>query len=129
MFCRIEFSLAVGLFLEFDHEMPLMSDFPEPRSEGELKERNAKLLRFKQPPNHAIKEECNVKGDLSFPCAPYSKVARMSPQAVAERLKPYVEQWEFISKVEIVNGYLNMFYNREMFFQNFWEGRIYEYVD
>lgn len=117
LFSRIEFNIAVGLFMEFDHETPLLSDFPEPRDEEELKWVKAQVLKFEQPDDQDIKKDCAVKGDISFPCMKYAKVFKQSPVSIAERLKPYVEWVDFLERIEIKGGYINMFYDRTKFLQ------------
>lgn len=109
---RVEYSVAVGLFMEFDYEMPLVSDFPEPRSENELKELKRKTLKFE----FAEPEELHRKGEISFPCMKYAGILKKNPADIAKQLKPYLDWFEWIDRVEIVGGYLNIFYNRTKFF-------------
>jgi len=51
-------------------------------------------------------------GDYSFPCFRLAKVLKKSPQIIAEELKEkLIFKNEEITKVEVVNGYLNFFIN------------------
>ena len=51
-------------------------------------------------------------GDFAFPCFKLAKVMRKAPPAIAAELKEKIEVDEYISKVEIVGGYLNFYINR-----------------
>ena len=51
-------------------------------------------------------------GDFAFPCFKLAKVMRKAPPAIAAELKENIELDEYISKVEIVGGYLNFYINR-----------------
>jgi arginyl-tRNA synthetase len=62
-------------------------------------------------------------GDLAFP-APFELAKllkqatgeKQNPRAIAERLKPEIEKFEFVERVEIAGpGYLNIFYSRPAF--------------
>lgn len=51
-------------------------------------------------------------GDYSFPCFRLAKVLKKSPQIIAEELKEkLIFENDEITKVEVVNGYLNFFIN------------------
>ena len=51
-------------------------------------------------------------GDFAFPCFKLAKVMRKAPPIIAAELKEKIEVDEYISKVEIVGGYLNFYINR-----------------
>ena len=51
-------------------------------------------------------------GDFAFPCFKLAKVMRKAPPAIAAELKEKIEIDEYISRVEIVGGYLNFYINR-----------------
>ncbi len=51
-------------------------------------------------------------GDFCLPCFPFAKVLHKPPVAIAEDLSKLVNTNGFVEKVEIVNGYLNFFVNR-----------------
>ncbi|MBQ7410908.1 MAG: arginine--tRNA ligase [Clostridia bacterium] len=51
-------------------------------------------------------------GDYAFPCFKLAKVLRKAPPAIAAELKEKIETDEYISRVEIVGGYLNFYINR-----------------
>ncbi len=52
-------------------------------------------------------------GDICLPCFKFAKVMRLAPPLIASKLLPYVQNLEFVEKVEVVGGYLNIFYNRQ----------------
>ena len=62
-------------------------------------------------------------GDLAFPAtfelanlSTRSTGEKQNPRAIAEQLKPEIEKFEFVERVEIAGpGYLNIFYNRAAF--------------
>jgi len=51
-------------------------------------------------------------GDICLPCFKFARAMRLAPPAIAAKLAPYIENAEFISKAEIVGGYLNMHFDR-----------------
>ena len=54
----------------------------------------------------------NQMGDYSFPCFKLAKELKKSPKEIAEDLKDNLKfDEEIISKIEVVNGYLNFFVN------------------
>ena len=57
-------------------------------------------------------------GDFAFPCFKLAKVMRKAPPAIAAELKEKIETDEYISKVEIVGGYLNFYINRMAITEN-----------
>lgn len=57
-------------------------------------------------------------GDISYPMMHLCKVARLPPNEICNRLKKYLEDDYSIygiSKIEVVNGYLNIFLDRYLF--------------
>lgn len=54
------------------------------------------------------------KGDYCLPCFLLSKLLRKNPNQIAQELAASVKCDTFIEKVEIVNGYLNFFLNKEI---------------
>lgn len=54
------------------------------------------------------------KGDYCLPCFSLSKLLRKNPNQIAQELAASVKCDTFIEKVEIVNGYLNFFLNKEI---------------
>jgi len=52
-------------------------------------------------------------GDISLPCFKFAKTMRQAPPMIAAKLLPYVERLDFVEKVEVVGGYLNVFLSRE----------------
>ena len=52
-------------------------------------------------------------GDISLPCFKFAKTLRQAPPMIAAKLLPYVENLDFVEKVEVVGGYLNVFLNRQ----------------
>lgn len=53
-------------------------------------------------------------GDICLPCFKFAKTLRMAPPMIATKLLPSVEGLDFIEKVEVVGGYLNIFFNKEI---------------
>lgn len=54
-------------------------------------------------------------GDLAFPCFPLAKVLRKAPPVIAQELAGKLSDDDIIDRVEAVGGYLNFFFNREIF--------------
>ena len=52
-------------------------------------------------------------GDICLPCFKFSRVLRLAPPAIAAKLLPFAENLDFVQKVEVVGGYLNLFFNRD----------------
>lgn len=53
-------------------------------------------------------------GDICLPCFKFAKTLRMAPPIIASNLAPKVKDLDFVEKVEVVGGYLNIFYNKEI---------------
>ena len=54
-------------------------------------------------------------GDFAFPCFKLAKVFRKAPPMIAADLKEKIGCPEFLSKVEVLGGYLNFFADKSMF--------------
>ena len=52
-------------------------------------------------------------GDFALPCFPFAKVLRKSPAVIAEEIAASINH-PLIRKAEAVNGYVNLFINREV---------------
>ena len=52
-------------------------------------------------------------GDYSLPCFCFAKTLRKSPVMIAEELKTCINTNGHIQKVEVVNGYLNFYLNKQ----------------
>lgn len=52
-------------------------------------------------------------GDYAFPCFKLAKVFRKAPQIIAKDIADRMKDTDFLSKVEQVNGYVNMFVDGE----------------
>ena len=52
-------------------------------------------------------------GDFALPCFPFAKVLRKSPAVIAEEIAASIDH-PLIRKAEAVNGYVNLFINREV---------------
>lgn len=54
-------------------------------------------------------------GDFSFPCFILAKKLRKNPALIASQLKEELEkeEWEYFSKIESLNAYLNFYINRK----------------
>ncbi len=53
-------------------------------------------------------------GDLSLPCFKFAKILRMGPPQVAYELSRKIVGVDFLEKVDVVSGYLNFFFKREV---------------
>lgn len=51
-------------------------------------------------------------GDYAFPCFKLAKELKKAPQVIAGEIKDKFETGEFIEKIEVVGGYLNMYVNK-----------------
>ena len=51
-------------------------------------------------------------GDICLPCFKFARTMRIAPPATAQKLLPRVESLPFVEKVEVVGGYLNVFFDR-----------------
>lgn len=52
-------------------------------------------------------------GDVCLPCFKFARTMRIAPPMIANKLLPYVENLDFVDKVEVVGGYLNIFFSRD----------------
>ena len=53
------------------------------------------------------------KGDLTIPCFAFAKEMHKSPMIIAQEMVEEFKNLEIVQKVEAVNGYVNIFLNRE----------------
>ncbi len=51
-------------------------------------------------------------GDICLPCFKFARTMRLAPPMIAQKLLPYVEGLDFVDRVEVVGGYLNIFFDR-----------------
>lgn len=51
-------------------------------------------------------------GDICLPCFKFARTMHIAPPAIAQKLLPRVESLPFVEKVEVVSGYLNVFFDR-----------------
>lgn len=51
-------------------------------------------------------------GDICLPCFKFARTMHIAPPAIAQKLLPRVESLPFVEKVEVVGGYLNVFFDR-----------------
>lgn len=56
-------------------------------------------------------------GDYAIPCFTYAKAMHTSPISIAEKIKDGLTS-DLIEKVEVVNGYVNVFINKKVFANN-----------
>ncbi len=54
-------------------------------------------------------------GDLSLPCFSFAKILHKSPNDIALSFKEILQKDEMFSSVEVLNGYLNLFFNKQHF--------------
>ena len=91
------------------------------------------MVDFKKKISDLIKDKINIdvynyvkqiddssKGDYTFPCFALSKELHKSPVDIANELKDSISD-ESIEKIESVNGYLNIFLNKEYFTKEVFE--------
>lgn len=52
-------------------------------------------------------------GDICLPCFKFARTLRTAPPVIAQKLLPYVDSLDFVDKVEVVGGYLNIFFDRK----------------
>lgn len=51
-------------------------------------------------------------GDICLPCFKFARTMHIAPPAIAQKLLPRVESLPFVEKVEVIGGYLNVFFDR-----------------
>ncbi len=51
-------------------------------------------------------------GDICLPCFKFARTMRLAPPLIAQKLLPYVNTLDFVDRVEVVGGYLNVFFDR-----------------
>ena len=52
-------------------------------------------------------------GDICLPCFKFARTMRLALPVIANKLLPYVQSLDFVEKVEVVGGYLNIFFDRD----------------
>ena len=57
-------------------------------------------------------------GDFAFPCFRLAKALKKSPMQIAEDIKSQFGDHELIDRIEVVNGYLNMFVKKDAYISN-----------
>ena len=65
-------------------------------------------------------------GDFALPCFPFAKIMHKNPKIIADELKEALQEEKKdlgIEKVEVVNGYLNIFMNRAIYVK-YWIDKI-----
>jgi len=65
-------------------------------------------------------------GDLALPCFKLSKIMRRSPVQIAQELADKLQGAEYIERAEAVSGYLNIFYDRNVFIKEVLSSAIKE---
>ncbi|HAX03441.1 MAG: arginine--tRNA ligase [Tenericutes bacterium GWC2_34_14] len=65
--------------------------------------------------NLIIEEPKKGNADLAIPLFAYAKLWQTNPMAVFEKFKSVLESNEKLSKIEFMNGFLNMYLNRDLF--------------
>ena len=68
------------------------------------------LGMFEYPPDSSL-------GDIAFPCFKLSRILRKAPPAIAKEISDTFKS-DVVSKVEAVNGYLNIFVSNEYLLKN-----------
>ncbi len=57
-------------------------------------------------------------GDYAFPCFRLAKVMKKAPQLIAKELAEKIEKPYFVSKIEVVNAYINFYVDKSIFVNN-----------
>jgi arginyl-tRNA synthetase len=60
-------------------------------------------------------------GDYAFPCFKLAKTMRMAPPLIAKNIAEKLVKPDFISKVEVVNAYINFYADKSYFVKNIME--------
>lgn len=111
---RVEFAIATALFMEFDHELEL-------RSELHWKEwvnlTPAKMEKLKTRLVNLKWGETEKQGDLFFECMKFAPLFKQSPKVIAEKIKSYIDTVDGLDRVEVVGGYLNVYFDRVNFLE------------
>ncbi|MGD9901258.1 MAG: arginine--tRNA ligase [Spirochaetales bacterium] len=89
----------------------------------DYKELVAKLITLEGYTKEQIKDmlvpiQDIALGDYALPCFQFSKVLKKSPQEVGIYLKDNLKTNKYISKVEVVNGYLNFYLDKQLVTEN-----------
>ena len=103
----------------------------------ELKQTVAKLIKLDGVSESEIFEALAPtpdinKGDICLPCFKFSRALRLAPPMIASKIKEQLDQTEcdFIQKVEVEGGYLNVFYDRNKvvspFMEKYNEGNLFD---
>ena len=53
------------------------------------------------------------KGDFAFACFPLSKIAKKTPDKIAEDVRKNIDKTDFIEKVENIGAYVNFYVDNE----------------
>lgn len=93
---RIQFQLEAGFWIEYGEEGVFI-----------IKNTKSEEVRVG-----------SIKGDVNVNIMQCAKIARQSPQKIAEKLLPYAEDIKGISKVTTVNGYINFYLDRTALLMN-----------
>ncbi len=54
-------------------------------------------------------------GDYAFPCFKLAKVMRKAPPLIAKEIAEKIEKPDFVSKIEVVNAYINFYVDKSIF--------------
>lgn len=66
-----------------------------------------------------IKE--SSKGDYAFPCFSLAKILKKSPSEISDELKDNIKSSDYIEKIDSINGYLNVYINKEILVKEVFE--------
>ena len=75
-------------------------------------------IEIKEHQELIVKCSDSKKGDYTIPCFSLAKEFHKAPNLIAEELADKLQQTNIIENVEAVNGYLNIFLNREVVSKN-----------
>jgi hypothetical protein len=118
IFSRVEFALAVGLFLEFDHEVNLRSDFSDTQYLQEWKYIKSNILNIKYPKAEEWTHKTVVMPEAFLMLNKFAGILKTNPKIIFDKLYPYITSFPEIKKVEFLNGFMNIYYNRTNYLLN-----------
>lgn len=72
---------------------------------------NELITYIEIPPNSEM-------GDFAFPCFKLAKELKKSPPMIANEIKEVYKENEYITKLEVVGGYLNFYINKQIFIKD-----------
>ena len=75
-------------------------------------------ISYEQLCNSVVIADNIAHGDYSLPCFKFSKELRLSPQAIADKIKDSFELDDIVKSVDVLSGYVNFKLDRKAFVKN-----------